>query len=77
MPEPTRKMTSGNVPLEKTIKRQVCTRRLAETRRKSQLTQYLATSTIANNNKFPTNFSHDVKELVYVFRRDKDAVQWL
>jgi hypothetical protein len=57
-------MTSGNVPLEKTIKRQVCTRRLAETRRKSQLTQYLATSTIADDNKFPTNFSHGVKGLV-------------
>lgn len=54
-------MTSGNVPLEKTIKRQVCTGRLAETRRKSQLTHYLATSTIADDNKFPTNFSHVVK----------------
>jgi hypothetical protein len=28
---------------------------------KSQLTQYLSTSTIAYDNKFPTNFSHDVK----------------
>jgi hypothetical protein len=47
---------------------------LDEKSRKAQLIQYLAASTITDDNKFPANVSHDVRGLVKVFRRDKNAV---
>jgi hypothetical protein len=48
-------MTSGNVPVEKTIKRLVWTGRLAERSTKAQLTQYLAAITITDDNEFPVH----------------------
>ena len=57
-------ITSGKVPLEKTIRRQVCIRGLVASWKEKlgkKVRQYLATSAITDNYEFPANIGHDVK----------------